>query len=1034
MSKYAGKLITLGASSGNSAQFPGATNAYLETPWNAAFTLGASDFTIEAWIYPTTNASLAAIFSNYTATQGQFIIRRTAANRLETVFSIGAPNTTTAASTFILPNQWTHIAIVRNTSLTMYVNGVADTSVLLIGTSVITNTGQVLRVGTESATVNPFFGFISNLRMVIGTALYTSNFSPPMNLTPITNTVYLTCNTDVLRDASTNGFSVTATGTGNIRPQVSTFTPFAGITPNNANPALGTTQGGVFTPLEMANYAVSKQISLYDPLFSSTIMKVSGIGVNLQDNNDFVADTASTQTATSTSSSLLQTTLSVGGTITGAFAVGMEVTGTGVLPGTIIVGYNTGTGGAGSYIINKYYSSSVLSIPITATGGYYVARTGTVTQGAFNPYIAKGNFGVLFNGSSGFTTPAGLNTALGGGFAGKDYTMEAWVYPTTMNTANGGRTVILGGYSASPTNGRWVFGWFASAAGARAMFGYTSGTSSDNFIGPNTNVNTIPLNQWTHLAVTINSAVATATVIKLFTNGRLVFTSGAIDFNAAFQTAFAQNPTVGNGFGGVNNAFVGYMSNLRITYQTLLYTDDFVPPISPLLNTGTGTPNTAFLVCQSSGFRDSSNNNFALGISGTPQISPKTPFVQLPYEQQREGASAFFDGTASYLTLPSPSSLVVPFLNEFRISFWVYFNADTTTTQYIYDARDTAGQVAPTIYVTAGTLRFATAGVDRITSGTLTARQWYYVLISRIGSGTTYVTTMFINGVAVGSPYTDDSAFVVGTNRPVIGSLGTTLGTSPLNGYLSDLRVIVSTDNRATDATVPTSPLRVIPFTAVLMNFANAGIYDATRTANLTTVSTTLRNVQSRFGGTGNLTGSMLVASGATITINTPFGATAVSNPLPVLGDITVECWALVTSFGASNPTIIFLNGNSTDFAALRVQLDSTGSITLLVSTTGAAWAINSATATGLITLNRWNHIAVTRFGTNFTLFLNGVQVLTSTAVTATTALLTANFSRIGGVPTTANVANFYMQDFRITRGARYTTQFTPPVALLPIM
>jgi hypothetical protein len=276
---------------------------------------------------------------------------------------------------------------------------------------------------------------------------------------------------------------------------------------------------------------------------------------------------------------------------------------------------------------------------------------------------------------------------------------------------------------------------------------------------------------------------------------------------------------------------------------------------------------------------------------------------------------------------------------------------------------------------------------------------------------------------------------VVGTNRPVIGSLGTTLGTSPLIGSLCDLRVIVSTDNRATDATVPTSPLQVIPFTALLMNFANASIFDATRTANIVTAGTAvIRNTQAKFGGTGNLTGAALVGSASSLTISAPSGLTGVSNPLPVLGDFTVETWIRVASFAASNPTIIFLNGNSSDYAALSVQLNNTGSITLLVSTTGAAWAINASSATALVAINNWYHLAVTRFGTNFSVFLNGQQVLTSTVVIATTALLTANFSRLGGTPIVANTATLHMQDFRITRGARYTTSFIPPIALLPIM
>lgn len=58
------------------------------------------------------------------------------------------------------------------------------------------------------------------------------------------------------------------------------------------------------------------------------------------------------QTVASTAISQTYGTLTVGGTVTGTFAVGETVTGAGVSTGTVITALGTGTGGAGTYIVN----------------------------------------------------------------------------------------------------------------------------------------------------------------------------------------------------------------------------------------------------------------------------------------------------------------------------------------------------------------------------------------------------------------------------------------------------------------------------------------------------------------------------------------------------------------------------------------------------------------------------------------------------------------------------------------------------------
>jgi len=69
------------------------------------------------------------------------------------------------------------------------------------------------------------------------------------------------------------------------------------------------------------------------------------------------------RSASSTASSISGTTLTVGGTVTGTFAVGMVLSGTGVTAGTTITALGTGTGGAGTYTVSA--SQTVSSTTIT---------------------------------------------------------------------------------------------------------------------------------------------------------------------------------------------------------------------------------------------------------------------------------------------------------------------------------------------------------------------------------------------------------------------------------------------------------------------------------------------------------------------------------------------------------------------------------------------------------------------------------------------------------------------------------------------
>jgi hypothetical protein len=101
--------------------------------------------------------------------------------------------------------------------------------------------------GTGFGNTLPFTGQVSNFRLLNGTALYTSNFTPPTApLTAITNTQALfNCVSGApFADASANSLTATVVGT----PTWNQLSPFAtGLGYKNRVYSWTTTGSGTFT-------------------------------------------------------------------------------------------------------------------------------------------------------------------------------------------------------------------------------------------------------------------------------------------------------------------------------------------------------------------------------------------------------------------------------------------------------------------------------------------------------------------------------------------------------------------------------------------------------------------------------------------------------------------------------------------------------------------------------------------------------------------------------------------------------------------
>jgi hypothetical protein len=200
------------------------SSQYAYAPSNSAFAFGTNSFTVEAWVYLTTSQENFVFDTRTSASTSGIGFRIGSDNKL--YYSDNANNLLTG--TTIPLNTWTHVAWVRNgTTLTGYINGVNGGSVT-DSNNITQNNGYVGRVGFAAA--GYIAGYISNLRVVNGTAVYTSNFTPPTApLTAITNTSLLTCQNSGFIDNSSNAFALTLTGA----PFPVTYNPFAPI----ANPA-----------------------------------------------------------------------------------------------------------------------------------------------------------------------------------------------------------------------------------------------------------------------------------------------------------------------------------------------------------------------------------------------------------------------------------------------------------------------------------------------------------------------------------------------------------------------------------------------------------------------------------------------------------------------------------------------------------------------------------------------------------------------------------------------------------------------------
>lgn len=387
--KYINRNNVSTAPTGNSVLFNGSN--YLSLTGQS---LSGANFTIEGWVYFSTFATYTAphVFNFGTDINNRYVIYRNPTSGKFNLASVNSGTVTlTDGTTTPVTGRWYHVAYVRNGSTNyMYIDGQQDAT-----NSAAVDSGTSYAIGFMqygSSAADHLNGYISNFRVVKGTALYTgASFSvPTAPLTAIANTALLTCNAPTIIDGSVNNFTIT----NNNGATVSSVIPFVAIASTNGIKLTNrnnNTIDGTAKPFIQMGKVYSDPITPY-------MIATGGDSITTIDNYKIHQFTT-----VGTSSFVVS---SVGNTT----SIEYLVVGGGGCGGDGLVNKAGGGGGAGGFLTGSLYSN--LNSTIAVTVGF-----GGITSARAGGNSSLGNYAIAIGGGQGGTYSGGGTGGSGGGGA-----------------------------------------------------------------------------------------------------------------------------------------------------------------------------------------------------------------------------------------------------------------------------------------------------------------------------------------------------------------------------------------------------------------------------------------------------------------------------------------------------------------------------------------------------------------------------------------------------------------------------------------
>ena len=622
----------------------------------------------------------------------------------------------------------------------------------------------------------------------------------------------------------------------------------------------------------------------------------------------------------------------------------------------------------------------------SSSNAFSVTRAGSSTQGSFSPFSAEeGKWSANFSGSEYFEFN-NSDFAFGTG----DFTIELWIY-FQWSPSYG---LFSGG---TPHN--QVIGPALSPANSGQGWQIYHGTSETNL--SNTGLGNLQ-NTWVHVAY-----VRASNVVNVYQNGVKV-TSDISD-----STNYSNNEFSIGYYYSKSYDYEGRMSNFRVVKGTAVYTGAFTPPTEPL----TAITNTKLLTFCSNRYRDKSTSAHTLTPSGTPEIQPFSPFApSAAYDPAVNGGSGYFSATADYASIAASSDFDVLSNGTFTIDFWFYrTDALGLYADYVGIFNGVSSGVLLYQYSTGFHVYINGSTVFNVTHPKL--NEWVHVALTRDGT----TLKLFLSGVLKAS-----STASLGTSNYPLNIAGDSTGRAGVQGYVSDVRVVKGTAVYTSAFTPPTAPSTAITNTEALLSFTNAAMFDQTGKSNIETVGNAQLNTSIKKFGTASAkfdeSGDYLVVRNA---------------PLLGGGDFTIEGFVYFNSSPTDGQGLFVYDsavmGNRAGYGpALGTYANSPyqgkwHSYYGTQATPGTGTQGNSEATPSATT---WIHFAYVRTSGVIKIFIGGSQIGSDIAWTGN--YIANDVLTIAGYYSTSYLLNGYIDSYRVTLKARYTSNFTPPSEEFP--
>jgi len=794
------------------------------------------DYTIEFWFNQTVAGKQGLVTVTATASSGQagmsVYIDSAPSNSL-TLFIDGNVTTNTSATNVFTINTWNHIAVVYTSSATqakVYLNG---TSVVTLTRTATFSTNPVISIGRifGDNTGSTFNGYISNVRILKGTALYTANFTPPTTpFTAIANTHFLGCNSNNFLDNGPNAFPLTITA---VIPSVQRYSPFGNysLTPPSYSTSFNATTGNTSTDYITVPYSASHNLAANNFTIESWIFPKEtpavsyGIINNWQNEGEFSFNMSSSRllkfgwtnaASGNTTSDLNGTTATITLNTWNHVAVvrdgaTMKLYVNGVADATTFnngantIYYYNGTAkdlriGVGNDLgAGTYFSGYISNLRLVNGTAIYTANftppTGPLTSVANTRLLTCQNTTLIDNSTNASTltpttspkpkefNPFSYNTsstqsyspAIHGGSLYFDGTGDYLTIPynAAYNIAANTSMCFEGWVYTTSTNTfvmanrNWAFG----------STGPTWGFSINSGITPTWNLAGTGSATYVMAQSAINGVLGqwnhyaftrdASNVVRIFVNGVL----GVSRTDSQAMTSVSGSIFVGVSSNLASPYALGYMTDVRFVVGSPVYTANFVPPDTPL----TAIANTQLLLNgTNAGIYDGSLMNDFETLDNT-QISTSV--------KKYGTGSISFDGTGDWLLVPDNVNQQLT-AGDFTIEGWVYLNAIGVAYGIVSKGAAATGW---SVNITSGNKLQFSYTASNLTGGTsLAASTWYYFSVVRSGTATGNLK-LYLNGLleatsggAVTDSFTQTTSLYVGASRT---------GTTALNGYIDELRI-----------------------------------------------------------------------------------------------------------------------------------------------------------------------------------------------------------------------------------------------------